>query len=175
MRTGDLIPQIAVHDGSGALYVVWQDDRFTGQEQVAISRSTNGGRSWGPTRRVSKVGGSNQAFTPSVRVADNGTVAVTHYDFRADTGTAGPPLTTDTWILRSTDGGANFTEERVGESFDMTTAPDARGYFVGDYEGLGYAGGGLKPGFKPFFVRANDGNFANRTDVFSTTASTSGP
>lgn len=175
VRTGDLIPQIAVHDGSGALYVVWQDDRFTGQEQVAISRSVDGGFTWGPTRRVSKVGGTNQAFTPSVRVADNGTVAVTHYDFRADTGTAGPPLTTDTWILRSTDGGATFTEERVGAPFDMTTAPDALGYFVGDYEGLGYAGGGLRPGFKPFFVRANDGILANRTDVFATTATTSGP
>jgi len=175
VRTGDLIPQIAVDDASGTLYVVWQDDRFTGQEQVAISRSTDGGRSWGPTRRVSKVGGINQAFTPSVTVADDGTVAVTHYDFRADTGAAGPPLTTDTWILRSTDGGVTFTEELVGAPFDMTTAPDALGYFVGDYEGLDHAGGGLEPGFKPFFVRANDGNLLNRTDVFSTTATTSGP
>lgn len=175
VRTGDLIPQIAVDDASGALYVVWQDDRFTGQEQVALAKSTDGGRTWGATQRVSKVGGANQAFTPSVRVADDGTVAVTHYDFRNDTGAAGAPLTTDTWILRSGDGGASFTEEQVGAPFDMTTAPDARGYFVGDYEGLGYAGGGVKPGFKPFFVRANDGNLTNRTDVFATTASTSGP
>ena len=35
----------------------------------------------------------------------------------------------------------------------MRQAPDALGYFVGDYEGLDWAGGGLKPGFKPFFVR----------------------
>ena len=39
VRTGDLIPQIAVDDSSGALYVVWQDDRFTGEEQIAFSRS----------------------------------------------------------------------------------------------------------------------------------------
>jgi hypothetical protein len=178
VRTGDLIPQIAVDDDNGNLYVVWQDDRFTGEEQIAFSRSVNGGRSWSATRRISRVGGVNQAFTPTVRVADDGTVAVQHYDFRFDDPNATPPLTTDTWLLRSANGGASFTEERIGSgmpgvvipgdgtgSFDMTTAPDA----------LGFAGGGSRPGFKPFQVRANSGNLANRTDVFATTASTSGP
>jgi hypothetical protein len=57
----------------------------------------------------------------------------------------------------------------------MTTAPDALGYFVGDYAGLDFAASGAEPGFKPFHVRANSGNLANRTDAFATTASTSGP
>jgi hypothetical protein len=176
VRTGDLLPQIAVDDDSGALYVVWQDDRFTGEEQIAFSRSMNGGRTWSATRRISTVGGVNQAFIPTVRVADNGTVAVQHYDFRFDNPATTPPLTTDVWLLRSANGGATWTEERVGSSsFDMTTAPDALGYFVGDYAGLDFAGGGLRPGFKPFHVRANSGNLANRTDVFATTASTTGP
>ena len=172
VRTGDIIPQIAVDDANGNLYAVWQDDRFTGQEQIAFSRSTNGGRTWSATQRISRVGGVNQAFTPTVRVANNGTVAVQHYDFRADDPTATPPLTTDTWLLRSTNGGVSWTEERIGTtSFDMTTAPDALGYFVGDYAGLDFAPGS---GFKPFQVRANSGNLANRTDVFATTASTGG-
>ena len=188
VRTGDLIPQIAVDDDNGNLYVVWQDDRFTGEEQIAFSRSTDGGRSWSATRRISKVGGVNQAFTPTVRVADDGTVAVQHYDFRFDDPNTTPPLNTDTWLLRSTDEGASFTEERIGSgvpgvvipgngtgTFDMTTAPDALGYFVGDYAALDFASGGSRPGFKPFQVRANSGNLANRTDVFATTASTSGP
>lgn len=63
VRTADLIPQIAVDDNSGALYVVWQDDRFTGEEQIAFSRSTDGGRTWSATQRISTVGGVNQAFT----------------------------------------------------------------------------------------------------------------
>jgi hypothetical protein len=176
VRTGDIIPQIAVDDENGNLYAVWQDDRFTGQEQIAFSRSTNGGRTWSAAQRISKVGGVNQAFTPTVRVADDGTVAVQHYDFRADDPATTPPLTTDTWLLRSTNGGTSWTEERIGtSSFDMTTAPDALGYFVGDYAGLDFAGGGLRPGFKPFQVRANSGNLANRTDAFATTASTGGP
>ena len=176
VRTGDIIPQIAVDDESGDLYVVWQDDRFTGQEQIAFSKSTDGGRTWSATSRISKVGGVNQAFNPTVRVADDGTVAVQHYDFRFDDPDTTPPLTTDVWLLRSTDGGANWTEERVGSnSFDMTTAPDALGYFVGDYAGLDFAGGGRRPGFKSFHVRANSGDVMNRTDVFATTASTSGP
>jgi hypothetical protein len=188
VRTGDLIPQIAVDDESGNLYVVWQDDRFTGEEQIAFSSSTDGGLTWSDTQRISKVGGVNQAFIPTVRVADDGTVAVQHYDFRFDDPATTPPLTTDVWLLRSADGGATWTEERIGDgtpgvvtpgdgsgSFDMTTAPDALGYFVGDYAGLDFAGGGLEPGFKPFHVRANSGNLANRTDVFSTTASVSGP
>jgi hypothetical protein len=47
----------------------------------------------------------------------------------------------------------------------METAPDARGYFVGDYEGLARAGSS----FVSFFAMANDGNLANRTDIFEST------
>jgi hypothetical protein len=180
VRTGDLNPEIAVDNNTGSLYVVWQDSRFTGREQVALSKSEDGGFTWSPTKRVSTVGGTNQAFTPMVRVADDGdadtdgTVAVQYYDFRNDSA-ATPGLTTNTWIIRSTDGGDTFppaNEEAVGDPYDMRQAPDALGYFVGDYEGLDWAGGGLKPGFKPFFVRSNDAMPTNRTDVFATTAST---
>ncbi len=44
----------------------------------------------------------------------------------------------------------------------MKTAPAASGFFVGDYEGLATMGNA----FVPFFVQANSGNTANRTDVF---------
>jgi hypothetical protein len=58
----------------------------------------------------------------------------------------------------------------------MTRAPDALGYFVGDYAGLDFAPDGADAGFKPFHVRANDPfDPLNRTDVFATTASTTGP
>ena len=47
-------------------------------------------------------------------------------------------------------------------SFDMRTAPDAGGYFVGDYTGLDHVG----TTFHPTWVGANDGNLSNRTDLF---------
>ena len=47
----------------------------------------------------------------------------------------------------------------------MRTAPDANGFFVGDYEGLATQSAAR---FAPVFVTANSGNLANRTDVFST-------
>jgi hypothetical protein len=46
----------------------------------------------------------------------------------------------------------------------MRTAPDAGGFFVGDYEGLT----AVNRRFAPFAVFANNGNLANRTDAFST-------
>jgi hypothetical protein len=56
--------------------------------------------------------------------------------------TAEVASTTDTWSTRSTDGGRTLSEERVTPtSFDMRTAPIARGYFTGDGEGLTALGG----------------------------------
>ena len=51
----------------------------------------------------------------------------------------------------------------MGDSFDMRTAPDAGGFFVGDYTGLDHYG----ETFLPFFATANSGNTTNRTDVFA--------
>jgi hypothetical protein len=58
-------------------------------------------------------------------------------------------------------------ETHVAGPFDMETAPNARGLFVGDYEGLARAGNS----FVAFFAMANDGNLANRTDIFESTLS----
>ena len=51
--------------------------------------------------------------------------------------------------------------------FDYTNAPDAGGYFLGDYQGLANVGNA----FAPFFSATNNGDTANRTDIFFTTAS----
>ncbi len=49
-RTGAGIPAAAIDPRTGALYVVWQDNRFTpGTDQIAFSRSTDGGEP-GPRR-----------------------------------------------------------------------------------------------------------------------------
>ena len=144
VRTGDIIPEIASDERSGNndVYAVWQDARFNGfqRDQVAFSRSTDGGLTWSTPVRISQHN-ETQAFTPAIRVDGAGNIGVTYYDFR-NNDPATPELETDTWFTRSTDGGRTWSEERVTPtSFDMRTAPVARGFFTGDYEGITALGG----------------------------------
>jgi hypothetical protein len=143
VRTGEHNPSIATDErpGHDEVYVVWQDARWTGfeRDQIAFSKSLDGGRTWSGAVRINAVA-STQAFTPAIEVDDSGNIAVTHYDFRNDT-TASQSLDTDVWILRSADGGATWSEERVTTApFDMRQAPNSRGFFVGDYIGTAAVG-----------------------------------
>ena len=71
-----------------------------------------------------------------MHVNDDGVVGVSYYDFRDDVETDSQ-LTTDHWIAHSHDGGATWaSSDQVGPSFDLHQAPYARGYFVGDYQGV---------------------------------------
>ncbi len=173
VRTGDLLPEAAADPRrrSDDVHIVWQDIRFTlaaplpiFNDQIVIASSRDGGLTWSDPKRISS-NKLTQAFTGSVDVDEHGNVGVTYYDFTADDPSGGP-LATDYWFTSSRDGGATFSPRQrlTDRSFDMRTAPDARGFFVGDYEGLTSAGGR----FLPVFVTANSGNLANRTDVFST-------
>ena len=139
VRTGDIIPEIASDERAGHkdVYVVWQDARFNGfeRDQVAFARSSDGGLTWSTPVRISTQN-DTQAFTPAIRVDSEGNIGVTYYDFRNDDPRT-PILETDVWFIRSTNGGRTWSEERLTPtSFDMRAAPIARGYFVGDYEGL---------------------------------------
>ena len=87
---------------------------------------------------------------------------MTYYDFRRDT-TDPNVLLTDYWQIVSHNGGNTWAESHVTGPFDMRTAPNVRGFFVGDYEAFADVDGSLLP----FFVVANSGNLNNRTDVFA--------
>jgi hypothetical protein len=165
VRTGDIIPEIASDERSGQdkVYAVWQDARFNGfqRDQVAFSSSDDGGRTWSTPVRISR-DNETQAFTPAIRVDGEGNIGVTYYDFRNDDPST-EALETDAWFTRSTDGGAHWSEERLTpESFDMRQAPDALGFFVGDYEGLSAAG----TTFYPFWSQSD----SSGTNVFASTA-----
>ena len=168
VRTGDIIPEIASDErpGTDAVYAVWQDARFTQfeRDQIAFSRSTDGGSTWSQPVRINNRRFATQAFTPAIRVDDQGNLGVIYYDFRNnDLGDA--RLETDVWMLRSTDRGATWREERVTPSpFDMRAAPEANGLFTGDYIGLTAAGTRFTP-----FWSASEINPAG-TNVFGATA-----
>lgn len=150
VRTGDIIPEIAADPRSGddgkKLYFVWQDTRFNGFSEIAFSMSRDGGDTWTPTVKINKTPGglglNGQAFTPAINVSNDGTIAVTYYDFRNNDG--GTDLKTDYFVVHchsSCDNANNWSESPVtSTSFDMAKAPNARGFFTGDYEGLGTNG-----------------------------------
>ena len=165
LRTGAGLPSVAIDTSTGQLYVVWEDARFTGGSvnQVVLSTSTDGGKTWSAPAVVSKTPTSTPAFTTTVAVNSAGTVAVTYYDMRNPDGiTTGLP--TDYWLVTSTDHGASFGNEvRITPtSFDMSIAPNSGGLFLGDYEALANIG----TTFEPFFVKTV--TQTNPTDVFTT-------
>lgn len=158
IRTGDIIPEPAIDPGTGQLYVVWQDARFTGgaHDDVAISTSSNGGKTWSTPKRVDTPN-DQPAFTPTVAVASDHTVGMTYYQF--DRTSLGSEPTT--YLIKKASPAAvgsssptsleSIQPGLVAGPFNMMDAPFARGYFVGDYEALATAG----TVFHPFFVQTN--------------------
>jgi hypothetical protein len=162
VRDGSVVPQITAAP-DGTLYVVWQDSRFSNgaRDGIALARSGDGGSTWSAPVQVNSAT-TVPAFTPNVHVRVDGTVGVTYYDFRP----ASPSpttLMTAQWLARSANANA-WTENPIGEPFDMFLAPTSGGpnvFFIGDYHGLSSVGNV----FVPLFARTT-GDVANRTDVF---------
>jgi hypothetical protein len=146
---------IAVGRKSGNLYAVWLDGRFSNFQynSIALSMSTDGGFTWSRPIQVNQTPNSvppidRQAWNPTVAVAADGTVAVSYYDFRNNTPSAG--ALTDYWVAysrpsagRSAPNLNNWNEVRLTDtSFDLEQA-DTRfngAYFLGDYDGLAAVG-----------------------------------
>jgi hypothetical protein len=166
VRTGAILPVFAVdpRPQQAAVYAVWQDARFSGglADQIAFARSSDGGLSWSEPTLLSEPG-DVQAFTPSLHVDGDGVVTVTYFDFSFATAESGG-LATDYWLTRSFDGGTSFTDRRriTQRSFDMTAAPDANGYFIGDYVGLAGV-----DGLYTLIVDTNPSAVDDATDVYA--------
>ena len=163
VRTGAGLPDVAVAP-DGTLYVVWADSRFSGgvRDDIALSKSTDGGLTWSTPIKVNQTPVPVAAFTPAVDVAGNGTVAVTYYDFRNNTPDTST-LPTDAFAVFSHDGGQTFGGEMrlTPTSFDLDLAPRAGGLFLGDYVGLSHVGST----FVPFYTQTVSAS--NPTDIFA--------
>jgi hypothetical protein len=178
IRAEGFVPEVAVDRSNGNLYSTWQDIRFSGVDQIAFSMSTDGGDTWSQPIKVSQTPSSadpanEQAWVPAVHVSDDGTIAVTYYDFRFNT--AAPGVPTDHWMVHCHPSGATTcadaddwgNELRLTDtSFDVEQLPFARGpfgYFLGEYEGLTSTGNT----FWPLFAI---GTGARLTDIVTATA-----
>ena len=180
IRAEGFTPEVAVDPNNGNIYATWQDKRFAGVDQIAFTMSTDGGDSWSDPIKVSQTPPSadpanEQAWVPAVDVADDGTIAVTYYDFRFNT--PGPGVPTDHWMVHChPSGGTTCADEDdwgdelrlTDDSFDVELLPFARGpagYFLGEYVGLSNAGSS----FWPLFVTGNDDPVGRTTDIQTAT------
>ena len=161
VRDGAIIPSLATGAG-GVLWLAWQDARFSGglRDAIAVSRSTDGGRSWSAPLAVNR-DPAVAAFTPTLRVRADGSVGLLHFDLRSNTADAAT-LLADLWLLTSRDG-LSWTETAVARGFDLAWAPSVTGgYFLGDYQGLASAGATWLP-----LVVLPGQSAANRSDVWA--------
>lgn len=165
VRDAAILYSAAVNPVSGAIYLTWQDDRFssatcttpTGSipiEGIVFSESDDGGASWSTPVMINQTppNGTNpcrqQAFIPAVVASGDGsTIVVTYYDFRNDTNTPAGFEGTDYFAVfcstaTACKNAANWGNERklTDASFNILDAPFAEGHFLGDYMGLAASG-----------------------------------
>jgi hypothetical protein len=173
LRAGLGLGDIAVDPNSGALYIVIEDNTFSGRQHdsIALTQSRDGGLTWSRPVQANQTPTNipqldQQAYIPTVQVAADGTVGVAYYDFRFNQG--GSTLPTDYWFVPGTpDGAGGITwgkELRLThKSFDFEAAPfSVYGKFVGDYQGRAAVGNDMLNLFGHPHGRHGDGIFFRR-------------
>jgi Neuraminidase (sialidase) len=169
LRTGDTVPMFAVA-ADGTLYATWQDVRFSNgkRNDVLVASSRDEGQTWSmPLKANDTPAGAQDAFLPAIAVDSRGRVGILYYDLRDDASTKDGSFMAAEWFTTSKDGGRTWSaSQRVTPTFDYAAAPQAGGYFLGDYQALDPAG----TSFQAFFG-ANllpQANGALGSDIFST-------
>jgi len=156
-RTGDIIPEPAINPNTGQLYVVWQDARWNrfANDEVAISTSSDGGTTWSAPTSVNAPTGQ-PAYDPSIYVNRLGVVGVSYFQW-SPTATVSGNEPANLFLGHSTSPGSSAaaptfdTLGAVDGPLNNLAAPVARGYFLGDYQGLV----ANASGFVPFYVKTN--------------------
>lgn len=161
VRAGEVMGTFAINPVTGTLYAAWQDSRFSGglRDSIAFTQSQDAGATWSVPVRVNG-DPSVPAFTPTLAVLPDGAIGVAYYDFRQAGSASFQP--TEFWLATSRDG-VTWRETRLAGNFDLLNAPNASGLFLGDYQGM--AGSGST--FVALYARVNNGDAANRTDIFA--------
>ena len=171
VRTGDIIPDIAVDPANGRLYAVWQDASFNNNQAdaIAFSQSLDGGLTWSTrsrstrprprsrsetSRRLHRPWMSQRTARSRSPITTSATTPMRHH-LLTDYFIVHCHPTTATTCTNANNWGneAKLTDQ----SFDMRQAPDAGGFFTGDYEGLANA----VNDFTAFFSQPHNGDPAS--------------
>ena len=115
----------------GSLVVSWADGR-SGDEDVLLRRSADGGRTWTEAVRVNDnpAGDGTDQYLPRVAVAPSGRIDVLFLDRRRDTDN----IRADAFLAVSEDDGRSFENVRVSsESFDTRVGPFIDATFPVDF------------------------------------------
>jgi hypothetical protein len=161
LRVGDYLPDIAVDPASGDLFVTWADGVGGPTNKIVMSRSSDGGQHWTAPKIISEHPAA-QSFNHAITVANDGELVALYYDTARNADGPADGIPTDVYIRHSGDRGATWSAPQTVKSFDLSKAPVARGYFVGDYQGLEARGA---KGLIAFFGVA--GSTPNTADVYS--------
>jgi hypothetical protein len=165
LRDASILYSVAVNNVSGAIYLAWQDDRFTSTlcttptgsipiDGIAFIQSLDDGQSWSapiminPTPPNAANPCRQQAFIPAVVASGDGeAIVVTYYDFRNDANTPAGFEGADYFAVicntaSDCSQAANWGDEQrlTTTSFNILAAPVAGGHFLGDYMGLAASG-----------------------------------
>lgn len=135
-------PQMAI-DANGNIYVVFAKNANAPGSgtnlDVYITKSTNGGATWSAPLRVSATS-TGQQYNPTISIDSLGRINVSYLDRRDDSNNC----RTNTYLSRSTDGGATFADSKVT---DVDSSFDGNPNGPGDYQGIACVGSTAFPYF----------------------------
>jgi hypothetical protein len=132
---------------NGWIYIFWTNIGVpgvnTGDADIYMARSTNGGTTFGTPIRVNDdVTTRSQYFPWASCDPVTGELSVAFYDRRDDAG----DLLTTTYVAHSLDGGTTWENFRVGDvQFTPAPIPGLAGGYMGDYIGMASRGGRAYP------------------------------
>lgn len=133
----------------GNIYVAWSDQRQGSDDtDIFLIKSTDGGQSWGPVKRVNNDATNRQQFFVWMTVDQmTGNLYFSFYDRRLTAANA-----TDVYVAKSTDGGESFVNFKVSE----TSFTPVANIFFGDYTNIAAHNGKVYP----IWMRLDSGNLS---------------
>lgn len=136
-RTGGGLPGVVVARHAGTVYATWQSAAPNGSGRILVSRSTDGGMTWGAPVVVSDNPSGDSVFNPGITATPDGSVVTAvFYDKRL-----GPDTQhyVDLFATQSFDGGQTWSPEFRASDYTtdlrLTVLSDT-GYMLGDYLGI---------------------------------------